>query len=290
MSRPARPERPPEPIVFTDLDGTLLDHSTYSFAPAADVLAELRRRRTPVVLATSKTRAEVRALIRALALESPAIVENGGALLLPRGHLRTPPEARRVRGFDVLPLGASRPALVQALREIAAETGARLRGFADMTSHEVRERTGLRGEAVRQAREREFDEPFLLETPVLAEAVTKAAERRGLRVTRGRRFFHLTGDTDKGAAVRRLLELYAAEGRRFVSIGLGDAANDLAMLQAVDRPILVPRPDGSCDPDLERALPHAERAPEPGPEGWSAAVLRALSVRTLEPSPRTAES
>jgi mannosyl-3-phosphoglycerate phosphatase family protein len=286
MSRPPARERAPQPIVFTDLDGTLLDHATYSFAPAAGTLTELRRRHTPVVLATSKTRAEVRPLMRALGLESPAIVENGGALLLPRGHLRTPAGARRLRGFDLLPLGAERPALVRALREIAGETGARLRGFADMTSREVRERTALSGEAVRHAREREFDEPFVLETPALAPALAQAARRRGLRVTRGGRFYHLTGDTDKGAAVRRLLALYAADGRIFFSVGLGDAANDVDMLRAVDRPILVPRPDGSFDPELERALPDAERAPAPGPAGWSAAVRRALRGGTPAAPPR----
>jgi len=278
------------PIVFTDLDGTLLDHATYSFAPAAEALAALRRRRVPVVLTTSKTRAEVRALARALAIESPAIIENGGALLLPRGHLRPVEGARRVRGFEVLSLGVARETLVRALGEIRAETGAALRGFADMTSRELRERTGLRGDSVRLAMEREFDEPFVLDKPAHAAGVVRAAKKRGLRVTRGGRFFHLTGDTDKGEAVKRLLALYAAEGRLFDSIGLGDAANDLAMLRAVDRPILVPRPDGSCDPELERALPQAERAPAPGPAGWNEAVLRALRGKPRPLLPEAAAS
>jgi len=67
---------------------------------------------------------------------------------------------------------------------------------------------------------------------------------------------------------------------------LGDAANDLELLLAVDRPILMPRLDGSVDPALAARLRGSERAPFPGPAGWSAAVLAALAG---EPLPRVGE-
>jgi hypothetical protein len=53
------------------------------------------------------------------------------------------------------------------------------------------------------------------------------------------------------------------------------------MLLAVDRPIVVPRPDGSLDNELAAALPDAERAPAAGPVGWNAAVLAVLGGRSL---------
>jgi hypothetical protein len=48
------------------------------------------------------------------------------------------------------------------------------------------------------------------------------------------------------------------------------------MLEAVDRPVLVPRPDGHVAEVLAQALPLAERAPWPGPRGWNEAVLAVL--------------
>jgi predicted mannosyl-3-phosphoglycerate phosphatase (HAD superfamily) len=45
-------------VIFTDLDGTLLDDSSYSFEPAHEALAEVRIRKIPLILCTSKTRAE----------------------------------------------------------------------------------------------------------------------------------------------------------------------------------------------------------------------------------------
>jgi mannosyl-3-phosphoglycerate phosphatase len=102
--------------------------------------------------------------------------------------------------------------------------------------------------------------------------VRQAAERRGLRITKGGRFLHLTGAVDKGRAVRQVLALLPPAA----SIGLGDAENDLGLLDAVDHPILVPRADGSIDPTLAAAFPSAGRAPAPGPAGWNEAVLLAL--------------
>ena len=46
-------------VVFTDLDGTLLRHEDFDWSPAREALAELARRRIPLVIASSKTRAEI---------------------------------------------------------------------------------------------------------------------------------------------------------------------------------------------------------------------------------------
>ncbi|MGE0453463.1 MAG: HAD-IIB family hydrolase [Vicinamibacteria bacterium] len=267
-------------LVASDLDGCLLDASSYSFEPAREALSLLRRRRVPLVLATSKTRAELRPLARALDIGAPAIVENGGALTIPKGHLRIVPGARQVRGFQLVELGVARERLVKALGEISAETGLRLRGFSAFGVRELRRLTGLDAEAARLALAREHDEPFLVEDPDpgdAAELVAASAQRRGLRVTRGGRFFHLHGETDKGRALVELLRLYAAEARRFRTLALGDAANDLELLRAAERAILVPRSDGTFDPALTRGLPGAERAHAPGPVGWNRAVLRAFA-------------
>lgn len=73
-------------MVFTDLDGTLLDHQTYSFAPAKPALAALRAARVPLVPCSSKSLAEMVELQQALELDGPLIVENGGGVFLPMGH------------------------------------------------------------------------------------------------------------------------------------------------------------------------------------------------------------
>lgn len=251
-------------VVATDLDGTLLDHETYSLEPARPALGLLRERRIPLVLVTSKTRAEAEGIAAATGCSPALVVENGGAVLLPGGR-------------DVIELGVGYDALVAALAEIAREAGARVRGFSSLSRGDLEELTGLRGEDAERARRRGWDEPFLLSNPEALPALEEAAVRRGLSVTRGGRFHHLLGaGSDKGRALRVLLDRKGWLAPGTLCIGLGDAANDLPFLRIVDRPVIVPRPGGAQDPDLAAALPHATVAPAPGPRGWNAAVLGIL--------------
>jgi mannosyl-3-phosphoglycerate phosphatase len=269
-------------LVVSDLDGCLLDADTYSWAEARPALAELARSRTPLVLCSGKTRMEMEALARDLGLAHPFIVENGGAIVFPLGSFDGDvPGARSVEGLRVLALGPPRELLVAALRELAQQTGARVRGFADMTANEVRSLTGLSGTAALLALDREYDEPFVVEDEATLAELSRAAQGRGLQLSHGGRFHHLMGGSDKGLAVRTLLALYHRAGRDPRSAGLGDAETDLPLLQAVDRPIVVPRRDGSLNPVLAAGLPRAEQAPGPGPAGWNAALLALLRGHDL---------
>jgi mannosyl-3-phosphoglycerate phosphatase len=256
-------------VVVTDLDGCLLDAKTHRWEAARPALLALKQRGIPLVLCSSKTRAEMEALHADLGLDAPYVFENGGGIVIPSGAPWSR-VARRDGGPLLVRLGPLLD-LGRALLEIAREAGARLRGFSRLSAREVKDLTGLPDEEVERARLREHTEPFVLEAGN-EDVVRKAAERRGLRVIRGGRFHHLSGDVDKGKAVRQVLTLLAPTA----SIGLGDAENDLGLLRAVDHPILVPRPDGVFDPALDAAFPAAERAPAPGPAGWNEAVLAAV--------------
>lgn len=269
MTRPAQPRAI---LIVTDLDGTLLDHTTYEFAPAQEALDALRSRGARLVLATSKTAPEVAVLAAQLAWPVAAIVENGGAIVAPPGFW----PAGATQPVE-LPLGVARDALVPALAAIAAEAGTTVRGFAHLTVSDVAALTGLVPEQARLAVERRYDEPFLLDDESRLPAVVDAAAARGLVVTTGGRFHHLTGPTDKGRALQVLLERLAAYEAAPATIGLGDAPNDLSFLLLVDRPVIVPRPSGRHDDTLVTALPAARRAPLPGPAGWNLAVLEELA-------------
>ncbi len=258
-------------LVATDLDGTLLDRETYDFAPARPALEALRERGVPLVLVSSKTRAEMEPLADAIGATGPLVAENGGALVMPGGA--------------VLALGVRRDRLLAELPAVTAEAGVRARPFASMSVAEVAALTGLSAEQAALAMRREYDEPFVVEDPRghdpgVGARLDRAARARGLRVTHGGRVHHLTGPVDKGQALRAIIHAWPG-GVAGDVVGLGDAANDLALLLAVDRPVVVPRPDGSVDPALATRLPAAERAPGPGPAGWASAVLAVLAGEPL---------
>ena len=276
------PGREPTPrlVVFSDLDGTLLRHENYDWSPARDALAELARRGIPLVIASSKTRAEIEVWRSRLGNRDPFISENGGALYVPRGATPWPiqrltPEAGYLRACLGAPYGRLRSGLPLLSREL----GVSLRGFGDMSAEEIARRTGLTGEDLAHARAREFDEPFVPARPLRVDEEVRLADLAGglgLRVTRGGRFHHLIGPSDKGAAARLLLSGYGTTEHPARSLGLGDGANDLELLQAMDRPVVVARPDGTHAAELRDGLPHARFVRGAGPEGFNEAVLEYL--------------
>ena len=81
-------------VVNTDLDATLLDHDTYSWQPAREALEELRNRKIPLILNSSKTLPEMLNLSDELNLNHPIVCENGSFIAIPQAvsytHLTLP--------------------------------------------------------------------------------------------------------------------------------------------------------------------------------------------------------
>lgn len=269
----------PFDLLFTDLDGTLLEEQSYGFEAAKPALARVRELGIPLVICTSKTFAETLPIQEQLGSEGPLIVENGGAIhARPAQWGRGTAPAVGLGAWERMDLGTPYPALVQGLRLLRQQLHLALTGFSDLTVEEVARACGLTLAEARRAKVREFDEPFFIEEEAPGDfvRVEELARARGMTVHRGGRFHHLTGDTDKGRAAGILLRTFASSGGPLRSVGLGDSPNDLPMLQAVDLPVIVQRPTGQWDPVLVEHLPWALRAPGVGPEGWNRAVLDLL--------------
>lgn len=266
-------------IVFTDLDGTLLNSDTYTYGAALPLLAQLATQGVPVVPVTSKTRAEVAQLRRDVNLVDPFIVENGSAIYLPL-HQTTfaVPQADGdgviQDGYRVLELGCNYVTARAGLKAIAQSLGRPLKGFGDWSVEQVAQLTGLTPEAAKQAKAREFSEPFMTPKNVPADTLRQAVEDMGFKVVLGDRFSHLLGgEAGKGVAVRRLVSLYRGEATP-VTIGLGNSPNDLAMLTAVDYPIVIPGASGPHPELADRGWPIA---PVPAPEGWVQGLEKTLA-------------
>lgn len=268
-------------VVFTDLDGTLLDHATYRWEAAQRALDALRDSRVPLIAVSSKTRAEIQPILTRLGRREPIVVENGGGIYLPAGYFpfRIKGAVKSRKGGLHVALGTPRPRLLRALAQASQRAGVRVRSFAAMNAREIAERTGLSLAGARRALERDFDEPFVI---LASNRQARARLEReihflGLSMTRGSRFFHILGGNDKGDAVWKLTAwFYRAFGHSVSTIGLGDSPNDIPMLRAVDVPILVARPNGRYDAETLAAVPRVQRAGGAGPAGWSCALLRIL--------------
>lgn len=261
-------------LIFTDLDGTLLDHHSYSFQGAEESLQRLRRHAVPLILTSSKTRMELIRLQERLGLHEPFIAENGGGVFVPHDYTMLEISAfEKMATYRAKLFG--RP--YSYIRKVFAVLRPKynIRGFGDMSVEEIMTVTGLDREDAIPARQRDFSEPFFfLKEPRVQELRAEAAEH-GLTVTRGGRFYHLmAAGQDKGRAVEETTRFFQARyPEKIVTVGLGDAENDYRMLQAVDIPVLIPKPDGSYE---NMTLPGLRRASSPGSRGWGKSVSAIL--------------
>ncbi len=267
---------PPCFVLFTDLDGTLLDTATYRCDAARPALDRLREHMIPLVICTSKTRAEVEPLRQELDNHDPFIIENGGALYIPEGYFKTPPAGSISRnGYHVVELGVAYSLLREALRSIEGQTGATLVGFGDMTLEDIVRVTGLAQPEAERARQREYDEPFVVTSNnATLEKVRGAAAQLGLTVVSGGQLYHLVGSTDKGRACRVLTDLYRQEWGEIATAGIGDSLNDMPMLECVDRPFLVERPEGGHEDGI--VIEGVTRLRGIGPVGWAEGIRQLL--------------
>jgi len=269
-------------LIFTDLDGTLLDHLTYSFQPALPALKILKKRGIPLVFCTSKTRAETEEIRRQTENIHPFIVENGGAIFIPEDYF--PQESERTIEFtqkgkksaeyQIIEMGTPYAHLREALSQIQALYPGKIKGFGDLSVEEVARLCELSLDDAELAKHREYDEPFILEEESLLDEIQDAARHSNLQITQGGRFYHLMGANDKGQAVLRLIEIYGQKFDVLRSVALGDSLNDLPMLAAVETPILLPKPDGLYDSSVR--LDGLIFSKSTGPKGWCDVVIKLI--------------
>ncbi len=260
-------------LIFTDLDGTLLNSDDYRYEPAIPVIKQLQEQGIPVIPVTSKTRVEVEVLRQEIGLTDAFIVENGSAIFVPMSQTGlASPETEEWGNYHLMQLGCTYIEARQKLAEVATELDQTLRGFGDLTAAEIYQRTGLSSEDVKRAKTREFTEPFVTPKEFSTTQIEQAVQKVGFKVVVGDRFSHLIGpESGKGKAVQWLIQQYQNNQplASIKTIGLGNSPNDLAMLETVDLPIIIPGKNGP-HPGLENR--GWQVATATGSQGWANAV------------------
>ncbi len=246
-------------VVFTDLDGSLLNHDDYSFDDAREMIEFLKENSIPLIIVTSKTKDEVLRLQKLLKIDSPFIVENGAAIFF-----------RENKDLKEITLGESYKKIRAFIEKVKDKY--EIKGFRDMSLDEIIAYTGLEEEIAKISSKREYSEPFLIKDERKLSEVEKLAEKEGLKIMKGGRFYHcMSVNQDKGRAVDILLNMYKRKNPKLKSIALGDNYNDIPMLLRVDIPVLIPRYNHKfIDFDKKGLI----RAKYPGSKGWSEALER----------------
>jgi mannosyl-3-phosphoglycerate phosphatase len=257
-------------IIFTDIDGTLIDIYSGKFEGTDRLVKKLAKMGIPVILCSAKTRSEQEYIRNKLRLSDPFIIENGGAVVIPDGYFDefeiSVPRTRR-NGYSLIEIGGHSIEIRKRLARIREELQINFKGTTDMALNEIRKKVQIPLPFARRMSKREYGETILEIDPSDLERLAKVCTRTGLKVIHGGRYTDITQGNDKGKATRILIDLFRRkyQPRRTIFVGLGDSENDLPMLKLMDIPVLVQKVNGSwCDSKIKNLV----RSTGIGPKGW----------------------
>ena len=244
-------------MVFTDLDGSLMDHETYAFDEALPALEALTQSDIPLSVVSSKTRAEIIPLVSQLKLTGPIIAENGAVIAFKDGTLDKACHINDIRS---------------ALNALPEKHRNAIKCFGDMSVREISQLTGLDEAAAARAAQREASEPFIWSGG--GEPDKNLLLNKGFQIIRGGRFYHIIPHRDKADAVKKVI---AETGKLDSEIwALGDGPNDLSMLLTANKGALIHNPNLQVTAQLPET--HAlYLTKQSGPAGWAEAIFTFLA-------------
>lgn len=264
-------------LIYTDLDGTLLDHQDYSYNAALPTLEKIQRLNFPLILNSSKTLAEITTLRQQLNNHHPFIVENGAAIYIPQHYF---PGYTQPLNCELL--AGNRKDFLPIIHELRTQYKFLFRGFADFSLQEIMDFTGLDQTQAKNAAQRIGSEPIIWQdNNRQLELFTAKLAAAQLRLVKGGRFFHIMGQTDKGRAMQWLSDRYRQfQPADWCQIALGDSNNDLSMLESADISAVIKNHRGS-HLQLAKAPGEVIYTEQQAPAGWQEAmdqVFRRLNI------------
>lgn len=213
-------------LVFSNGDGVFDAPADEAARQAAKALKRLSGRTVPLVLCSSKTRAEIEAVQQALEIRHPFVCENGAAAFVPVGYFPFDvPGARNVAGYHAIELGRPHAEVVERLRRTAARQNVGIVGFSDMSVGEVARDCRLSLLQARLAKLREYGERFRVRdpSPAAPERLLRALENAHLRCLAGERYHDVGAAVDTGLAVSLLTTLYKRALGSVITVGSSEA-------------------------------------------------------------------
>ena len=258
----------PKIIIFTDLDGTLLDRDTFKFDKIFSYLIELILEDICIIPNSSKTRQEVEFFNKELDENLSYVVENGAAI------------------YNLNLINSSFPEKISLSRE----TSEILKIFEKKVSIKLRSKCkfinklsidkqvkilGLSKQKIKFALNREYTIPLLFDGSKNEKtSFFKSVSDAGLSLQEGGRVINLCDKVSKAQAMKKVIKIFKKISKEeLITIGVGDNFNDLEMLKNSDIPCLVFNDKFTMEKiNINNCLV----SKKPAPEGWEEVVKLAL--------------
>ena len=260
--------KPKKIIIFSDLDGSLLDKDTFGFDEIEDYFKELISKGIKIIPNSSKTEAELSDFNNQYNLNLSFIAENGSSIHgLNLIHENLPEKIILSRTADEIYKVYN--------QNITPDLKIKITFILNLKSNEQQEIFGLSLEKMNLAIKRDHSIPIQFNgTEIEKNEFIKIMNNSGLTIQTGGRIMNICDNVNKSKAMSKTMELINKEiDKEIITIGVGDNQNDIDMLKHSDYPCLVK--NNSFDSSLLN-IDNLIKSTEPSPRGWADVIKTAI--------------
>ena len=255
-------------IIFTDLDGSLLDKDTFKFDAIKDFFKELIANGIVIIPNSSKTESELSDFNKQNNLDLSFIAENGSSINgLNKIHQNLPNKILIARTRDI----------IQKIYDenINLDFKNKITPILNLKIDEQQKIFGLPLDKISFATNRMYSIPIHFKgTEMEKHNFVKVVKEIGLSAQSGGRIMNICDNTNKSYAMAKALNFIKKEiDNEIVTIAVGDNENDIEMIKQADYPCLVK--NENFDSSLIN-IDNLIKSYEPSPLGWSDVIKTAL--------------
>lgn len=261
-------------LIFTDLDGTLLNHHSYSFGDNIKIIQILLDHSHQIIINSSKTFLEILKIRKKLGLESmPFSCENGAVIYYPKSNFQKPLGSLNFKEFwkkKVITKSSQfwHRYLLQQNKYFKFEIA------QDLPIKLLKERTGLKD--IKPMLSREGSQLIIWKDSQLNLSKFKKQIKRihsGVFI-QGGRFIQLSSSCSKRISTKLISHTYFEQfhDKYYKSIiAIGDNQNDIDMLNYAKYPCLI-KSNKSQFPKLYKNKNQIFQSRSLAPKGWKEVI------------------
>ena len=263
-------------MIFTDLDGSLLNHDNFDFKKIKIFILQCLSIGIKIIPNSSKTKKEIDFFCDQLGERLPYIVENGSAI----HNLDIVSSDFKEVNNSLVFSRTVEEILEIIIKEVPKNLIDKCSFIKDMNRKMQKEILGLSEAFLPLALERDYSIPFTFSgSDHTINEFKLILERLDLKLHEGGRVFNISDNCSKGSAMKTLV----SKIKKDISLNpyiivVGDSPNDISMLEEANQPCVVPLPNKCNLKDLK--FNNILRAKQCAPEGWEE-VIR-LSLKKID--------
>jgi len=258
-------------LIFSDLDGTFLNHHTYSYGSLKNYVNNLDLQ-FELIFVTSKTFEEILHIQNKIEINYPFIAENGACIFFPPGYLKFTSNTQKnffihknYYCFKISNLKSED--LINSFSDLKKKY--KFCFYSEISNKSICELTNLKLREAKNSKNRLFTNPILWKDTnkkMLNFKSDVIKIKKDLEILKGGRFLHISDNYNKAKAVKNFIKIIKSKSSyRFLTVSLGDSENDICMLESTDYSCIVKRKANKISLKKKKNIYFSKTE---APDGW----------------------